>query len=120
MACRTKHYQKLGNLLTGAPRGEKNPRWKGGVCLSENGRYRLILSLEHPFADRHGYIREHRLVMEKHLGRYLTRQEVVHHLNGDSLDNRIENLSLCSSPAEHMSKFHRVCGNTSFVSALKH
>lgn len=56
--------------------------------------YRMLRTPEHPFADSKGYVREHRLVMEKYLGRYLEEDECVHHVDGGKSNNSIENLEL--------------------------
>lgn len=80
--------------------GEKHPGWKGGRKKLVNG-YISISSYNHPNADCDGRILEHRLVMEKHIGRLLRPEEVVHHKNRIKSDNRIENLVLLPSNSAH-------------------
>lgn len=77
--------------------------WKGGII--HKGNYVLILMPTHPKADKLGYIREHRFIMEKKIGRFLHSWEVVHHINGIKNDNHPDNLILMIRK-EHM-KLHR-------------
>jgi len=77
---------------------------KGGI--SYKGGYRLIHKPEHPHAKDNGYIFEHRLVVEKNIGRILKPEEKIHHLNGDKLDNRFENLEIITQ-SEHTHKHKR-------------
>ena len=86
-------------------KGNKNNFWNGGKSINCNG-YVCIHSPNHPFKNNRGYVFEHRLVMEKHLGRYLVPEEKVHHINGIKTDNRIENLKLFKNESEHQ-QHHR-------------
>ncbi len=81
-------------------RGKNNASWKGGRAKISNG-YIGIYSPNHPNKDQLGYVREHRLLMEEKIGRYLRPEEVVHHINGIKTDNRIENLLLFENQGEH-------------------
>ena len=83
-------------------KGEKAPDWKGGRIYDGTG-YIKIYKPDHPFRNKAGYIREHRLIIEKQIGRYLHCWEVVHHINKIRDDNRLENLILLKNKKVHMS-----------------
>ncbi|NUQ95307.1 MAG: hypothetical protein HOY79_01650 [Streptomyces sp.] len=85
------HYQRW--RVHGDPLVTKQAPNGSGHVTREG--YRLIFRPGHPnAANAAGQILEHRWVMAEHLKRPLFKDEVVHHRNGDLLDNRIENLEL--------------------------
>lgn len=71
--------------------------WRGGVVKTGYGYLAQIMPEDWPWPGMcaaSGYILQHRLVMARHLGRALTRDETVHHVNGVKTDNRPENLQV--------------------------
>lgn len=86
-------------------RGEENPGWKGGRYLDNNGYIRTYCP-DHPKAYSGMYVLEHRLVMEKYLGRYLEDSEIVHHIDENKLNNDINNLVIMTA-GEHISLHKR-------------
>lgn len=89
--------------------GPKNPAWKGGLTFfKRKGKYadQAIKYVRCPaafmdMARTDGYVMEHRLLVAMTLGRSLLRSECVHHINHDATDNRLENLMLFATNADH-------------------
>lgn len=88
--------------LVRAALNNADPDWTSEPWLGGNGYVYRLLSAAHPFAamghvvDGKLRIAEHRLVMATLLGRPLTASETVHHVNGDTADNRPGNLQIRS------------------------
>lgn len=64
------------------------------------GKYILVQAPGHPTADSKGYVRLHRLIVEAKIGRYLAREEIVHHIDGNTFNNDPLNLEI-TTRAEH-------------------
>jgi len=107
------------------PRSEKAG---GGLCNAHYHRKRAGKSLEGPIQERgkgwvssHGYRyigsrAEHRLVMEERLGRALSFNEVVHHKDGNTLNNAPDNLEVMDR-ADHVRS--HTAGKTNEARALE-
>lgn len=80
-------------------RDEHEWKWSGGYINA--GGYRVVVH-----NGERNY--EHRVVMEKHLGRKLERGEHVHHINEDKTDNRIENLVVLKAKDHLVDTNHRI------------
>ena len=108
-SCRNKVYteQCKGKNPKKAQKGSKNFFWKGGITYKkQKGNYLGVKYVKCPIeyilmARKNGYIAEHRLVMAKKIGRLLTKEEVVHHIDHNPLNNNIDNLMLFANNSLH-------------------
>lgn len=68
--------------------------------IVSKGNYNYAIVPDHPNRTKNNYVLEHRIVMENHLGRLLTEDEIVHHKDENGKHNHIDNLEILSS-SEH-------------------
>lgn len=99
----------LPRLPEGARAGEKNHQFASGRRIDLDGYVLVTAPADHPYARQRTnratkLMYEHRLVLERHLGRYLLPSEVVDHADGLTLHNSPANLRLFESNAEHLAE----------------
>lgn len=81
--------------------GKNHPLYKCGYSMDDG--YRKVLS------GKGGYVKEHRRKVEEVIGRKLDSEEIIHHINGDRADNRIDNLTILTR-SEHLLIHHFLRG----------
>ena len=93
------HKEKMRIAKLGKYLGKNHPNWKGGITYDKS-KNRFL-----KYINKEERVYESRFIMEQFLNRKLKPEEVVHHINEDSSDNRIENLMLFPNNSAHI-KYH--------------
>lgn len=105
--CISKHgLHKLANIVSYESKIKNNLESKvGSIIIGKDGYPEIYIGKNYPYRKGgYAHIREHVYVMEMHLGRRLEKGEIVHHIDGNKTNNKIENLFL-TTVQEH-NKLH--------------
>lgn len=111
-ACKVTAQKKIGKpahnkgVIYQHLRGENHPKWKGGTYVSSDGYRMILVSHDNNITKWKNYKKEHIVVMESKLDRKLLSNEVIHHVDGDKLNNSIDNLWLTNH------RGHRIVHNS--------
>jgi len=100
---RESHLGQHSSPKTEFKKGQIPWNFKGEI---ERKGYLVVHLSKHPYSDKQGYVKKHRLVVEEEIKRYLLPNEKVHHINEVKTDNDLTNLILFSSESAHQ-RFHK-------------
>lgn len=96
-------------------RGAETSNFKG---IWVHNDYIFLYAPERPNCNVRGFVQLHRLIMEDVLGRYLDKEEVVHHIDGNRLNNFEENLELLENNIVHLTTKHKTTKDMSNRSCI--
>ncbi|MFE4571370.1 HNH endonuclease [Paenibacillus chitinolyticus] len=98
-------------------KGRTSRNYKGRRVTTQG--YIEVFIPEHPNANSNGYYKRANLVMEKKIGRYLDRKEVIHHIDKNKQNDDLDNLMLFASNSEHISYHYFVLGDKHINNRLR-
>lgn len=98
---REKRTKKTFYKIAESQRGSKSVLWKGGKKINKDGYVCIRV-----YGRKQRYYLEHRIILEKYIGRVLLYTEIVHHINSVRTDNKVKNLMIFNSHSAH-SRFER-------------
>jgi Homeodomain-like domain/HNH endonuclease len=113
---------KKFNIQKSQRMGPDSTGWRGGVYKDSGGYMREWVPLDDPLRVMSlstGHVLQHRLVMARHLGRPLMRNETIHHIDGDKTNNILSNLQLRHGKhGKHEVRYCEDCGSANIGHAI--
>lgn len=94
--CKKCDSKSLGGKIAGELRNKKYKGEIGKIIKPKNGYYEVYVRKTHQYRPEQDWVRQHIIVVENHIRRRLVENEVVHHIDGNKINNDIQNLDICT------------------------